>query len=537
MSKNLQLKYPVIKFIEKLKAINRNEEDHKSVEKIKVSHVASSLSFLYERVRNIFDYKDEHLLRKFAVERILNRLIFIEGKREKLAELLLTDLIRGKYLSNESIDIAKIAETDAIIGKYLILLDKANFKGRREKEIQRLINWILGIASYEIEKNLVPCDKEEALCEFIYDSVKNDILLKDGIFNEREKVVQIYLAILRAVFKADRAILSFYLIKVYWADWLTGNWESVADEFGENIFSINSFVEAEISHSASEKLFRFFKRRSVVYFIIFDLLNKELSSISEKMISSKLIFLESVRHGCLARYKKARETLSRTFIRSVLYIFFTKILLAFIIEVPYELLTVAKIDYTTLGINVIFHPSLMYLVGSSIKLPAEKNTAQVIREADYIIYRKKTDEPPPYIAKFSFSQSSVFRGMYFMFYAIMFVITFGSIIYILRRLGFNIVSGALFVFFLSVVSFFALKISQSVRDLFVIERKDRFLDVALDFFYIPVANFGRWLSERFSQVNVFIFVLDFIIEVPFKSFVKIFDDWIKFLKEKKEEII
>ncbi len=536
MNKNLQLKDPVIKFIEKLKEINRKKAGG-TAEKIKVSSVASSLSFLYERVRNIVDYKDEHLLRKFAVERILNRLIFIEGKRENLGEFLLADLIRGRYFSNESIDVAKIAETDAIIGKYLILLDKANFKGRRENEIQNLINWILGVASYEIEKNLMPCHREEALCEFIYDSTKNDILFKDGISAERERIVQIYLAILRAVFKADRPILSFYLIKVYWPDWLNGNWESAVDDLGANIFSVKSVVEGEINHTAGEKLFRFFKRRAVVYFIIFDLLDKDLLAISEKMISSKLAFLEDVRHGCLSRYKKARETLSRTFTRSVVYIFFTKILLAFIIEVPYELFTVAKINYTSLSINVIFHPSLMYLVGSSIKLPAEKNTAQIIREAEYIVYRKKADEPPPYVTKFSFSQSSVFRGMYFMFYAIMFVITFGGIIYILRRLEFNVVSGALFVLFLSVVSFFALKISQSVRDLFVIDRKDRFLDVVLDFFYIPVANFGRWLSERFSQVNIFVFMLDFIIEVPFKSFVKIFDDWIKFLKEKKEEMV
>ncbi len=536
MNKNLQLKDPVIKFIEKLKEINRTKEKEKSPEKIKVSHVASSLSFFYEKIRNIVDYKDEHLLRKYAIERILNRLIFIEGKREGVAELLLTDLIRGKYLTNETVDVSKIAETDGIIGKYLILLDKADLKGRKEKDIQKLIDWLLGVASYEVEKNLVSREKEEALCEFIYESVKKDILFKDSVFTEREKVVQIYLAILRAVFKADRAILSFYLIKIYWQDWLNGNWSAAVDEMGKNIFSINKVVDAEINHFSSEKLFRFFKRRAFVYFIIFDLLDKDLPAVSEKIISSKLIFLEDVRQGCLLKYKKARETLSRTFIRSVVYIFITKILLAFIIEVPYEIITAAKINYKSLGINVVFHPLLMYVVGSSIKLPNPKNTAQVIREAEYIIYRKKADEPPPYIAKFSFFQSSVFRGMYFVFYAIMFIITFGSIIYILKRLDFNIVSGSLFVLFLSVVSFFALKISGSVRDLFVIDKKDRLVDVLVDFFYIPIANFGRWLSERFSQVNIFVFVLDFIIEVPFKSFVKIFDDWIKFLKEKKEEM-
>lgn len=535
MNKNLQLKEPVTKFIEKLKEINR-KYSNKPAEKIKVSYVASSLSFLYEKVRNTVDYKDEHLLRKYAIERILNRLIFIEGKRERLAEALLTDLIRGRYFRNDSIGVNKIGETDEIIGKYLVLLDKSDFKGHNEKDVQKMINWLLGILSFNIEKKLAPCDREEALCEFVYDSTKKDILIKDGTFTEREKILQVYIAILRAVFKADRSILSFYLFKVFWPDWFTKDWESIVDELGKNIFSVKNVIESEIDHPAGERLYRFFKRRAVVYFIIFDFLAKDLNEASERMVSSKLVFLEDIRQGALARYKKAKETLTRTFTRSVIYIFLTKIVMAFIIEVPYELMQIGHINFKTLGINVIFHPSLMYVVGSSIKMPTDKNTAQIIREAEYIIYQKKSNEPPPYTAKFNFLRSSTSKGMYFIFYSMMFVITFGIIIYILKKLDFNIVSGALFTLFLSVVSFFALKIGQPVRDLQVIDKKDKLVDVMIDFFYIPVANFGRWMSERFSQVNIFVFILDFIIEAPFKSFIKIFDDWVRFLREKKEEM-
>jgi len=107
----------------------------------------------------------------------------------------------------------------------------------------------------------------------------------------------------------------------------------------------------------------------------------------------------------------------------------------------------------------------------------------------------------------------------------MFVITFGLIITVLKKLEFNFVSGALFVFFISVVSFFAFKISRPVRELIVIDKNDKLIDIAVDFFFIPVMHFGRWLSERFSQVNVFVFALDFFIEAPFKTLIKIFDDW------------
>jgi hypothetical protein len=49
-------------------------------------------------------------------------------------------------------------------------------------------------------------------------------------------------------------------------------------------------------------------------------------------------------------------------------------------------------------------------------------------------------------------------------------------------------------------------------------------------------SFGKWLSENFSRVNVFVFVLDFIIEAPFKIFVEIAEEWTKYVRERKEEI-
>ncbi len=521
-------------FVAKLKEVNKKSVI-KSEDRIKVSYIASSLSFWYEKIRNTVDYKDEHLLRKYATERILNRLLFIEKKRDKIAESLITELIRGKYFPNDELNIVKIGETEAIIKKYLFFFDKLDLKSDKSKTRKKLVSWLVGVAAYEIERNLIPYfhEKKELLCEFMYNTVKRDIVVANNL-PEKQKITQIYLAIIRAILKADHSMLSFYLLKAYWPDWFGKNWEEVAGELFTNIFTVKHAVENEISHPLAEKLLRFSKRRAVAYFIIFDLVSSNLPRTVEKIASEKITFLEDVRDACLARYKKARETLSRSFFRSVVYIFVTKIILAFVVEVPYELWRQGLVNSISLGINVIFHPTLMYLAGSSIKMPGEKNTGQIIREVEYAIYQKKQGAPP-YPTKFSFG-SQIFGTMFYVFYLIMFAISFGAIIFILDKLRFSFVSGALFIFFISVVSFFALKISQSVRELNVVDKKDNFFGVAFDFFSIPIINLGRWISERFSQVNVFVFVLDFIIEAPFKSFVKIFDDWLKFLKEKKEEL-
>ena len=54
---------------------------------------------------------------------------------------------------------------------------------------------------------------------------------------------------------------------------------------------------------------------------------------------------------------------------------------------------------------------------------------------------------------------------------------------------------------------------------------------------MPIVAAGKFLSDNASKINIFIFVLDFIIEVPFKVFIEIFDDWVKYVKERKEDLI
>lgn len=126
------LREPFLQFVAKLKDIS-GELAVKSEDRIKVSYIASSLSFWYEKIRNTVDYKDEHLLRKYATERILNRLVFIEKKEKNLAESLITELIRGKYFPNDTLGVFKIRETDEVIGKYLFLLKKLNLDGAAKK--------------------------------------------------------------------------------------------------------------------------------------------------------------------------------------------------------------------------------------------------------------------------------------------------------------------------------------------------------------------------------------------------------------------
>ena len=86
------------------------------------------------------------------------------------------------------------------------------------------------------------------------------------------------------------------------------------------------------------------------------------------------------------------------------------------------------------------------------------------------------------------------------------------------------------------VSFFSIRIRQNVRQLVVVEDKENLLNFILDFFFVPIAAVGKWLSAKFSKINVFMFLMDFVIEAPFKVLVEIAEQWTRYVRERKEDI-
>lgn len=52
---------------------------------------------------------------------------------------------------------------------------------------------------------------------------------------------------------------------------------------------------------------------------------------------------------------------------------------------------------------------------------------------------------------------------------------------------------------------------------------------------LPIVRAGRWMSGRFASINVFIFLMDFVIEAPFKMVLRGMDAFLGFLREKREE--
>ena len=91
---------------------------------------------------------------------------------------------------------------------------------------------------------------------------------------------------------------------------------------------------------------------------------------------------------------------------------------ALALELPFDLF-VGTTNYVALGINLIFPPSLMFLLNIGIRIPGEENTKRILEKVDEYLYEEKT----PRIIEVGKRQKakSVFERIFLGIYSILFV--------------------------------------------------------------------------------------------------------------------
>lgn len=519
------------------KAIEAEKNDSASgseEDKIAVHQVSSKIAFFYEKVRNTVDYKEEHLLRKNAIERILKRRIMSEKNEYDAAKFLVYELIRARYLPNKKIPERRINDIRIIIEKYTFLLNRIPDHSSGPSEKETLFDWIIGIASYEIEEELVPHGREDAIVEFARQIMEKKIRVEENlrISPQTEKEL-IYVAVLKNLIKSDMDMIRYKLFAMKHSDWIFAPSEEKFSKMALVMPSVIAEIDGIISHPYGENFSRAVKK-NLAYFTILQEVAASHPKEMEYIFSHHYHIEDSIKETCLRKYRSARQKLKRSAVRSISYIFITKVILALVIEVPYDKFFVGSINYFALGVNIIFPPVLMALAVMNVKVPSRKNTDLIVSGIEEMIYNSY--KTPPFQIKPAISRSSFFFDIFKILYLLVFALVFGGIIFILSKLGFNAVSMIFFLFFLSVVSYFTIRIRQNARELLVVQEKEGVVGFTTGLFFMPIIQVGQWLSVKLSNINVFVYVLDFIIEAPFKTFVEIFEAWIYYLKEEKDKI-
>lgn len=510
---------------EKEKAALQDE----NITKIKVNKVVEKLAVFYEKIRNAIDYKEEHLIRQFAIKRILKRHHLEQVENiEELAKELLYELVQARYFNDNTVPESYIEEVAKILKKYVDLL-KYSLTLAKSATIRK---WLLGMAACEIEELIVSPKKINALMELMYRVVEPKVNLIDFEVEEEVMAQQLYIAINLTLMKADRDLINYRLLKSTYRAW-RDNDNFDLTYFSANLLTIYNELHENLNHPLNALLSKRIQKHAVLFNVLHNVVNNNLKDL-EGVLNNSAKLESEIKKECENQYKETKRKVRRASIKAMIYLFITKGLLAVLLEMPYSYLVGSVVNNLALAINVLMPPVMMFILFISFSLPENKNTEKILSELKKIL--NNPDDLSLINIKEKDNQKPFLVMMFEFFYFLIFILIFGAIIYFLWWLQFNLLSGIFFLLFLSLVSYLGMQIRRSAMTIVVLTQSKGFIGSMLDLCAYPVMSAGKWFIHKFDQYNVFIFFFDVILEAPLKSFIMITDAWFNFMKQKEEDL-
>ncbi len=511
---------------------------------IHVDEIAAKVAVLYEKVRKIIDWKEEHLLRRGAIERILKRKLIGElsnssllppGQPKKMAEPLVLELIRGGHFPNDSIPRQKIDEVEEILAKYIYILNNNPLaKTIKVKERINFYNWIIEICACEIEETLGQPAKENLLLNFMTQVMNKRIQLGPKIdMTEDDKAIQTYVAAHRTLYDLDDPIISYHLLKIYHPEWIEAD-QDLLEKVSGNILKIWKKLEEDLNHPHSGQFRKYCEKYDTVFLIIGDILNNFQTS-PEKIkpkISNPKVLKDMIRQAYKKRLVTLKGRLNRAAIYSTLSILVANIVSLFVVEVPLAKLVYGHFRPLAIIVDLLIPTLVMFLLVIAIKLPPKENLKRVIKEIFKVVYPQKEQDIYEIRAKKrGFLSNVIIKGLY----TLTSLGTLALVFWVFSIAKIPLTSLIVDTLNVSMIVFAGTIIRQRAKEL-TIEEKRGFWQFLLDILSIPVAKLGQWLSEKWREYNIVSVFLSVLVDVPFSTLVEFIETWSTFLKEKKAEL-
>lgn len=542
--KRQELNPKIIRLVENYQIALEEMEPSGEISTIHVDEIASKVAFLYEKARKIIDWKEEHLLRRAATERILKRRLIGElsgaailpgSNPEKMAESLVLELIRGRHFPNDQIPRAKIKEVEKILEKYIYILDNSPLaKTIKVKERINFYNWVIEICACEIEETLGQPAKENLLLNFMTEVMNNRIQLGPKLeMSPEEKTIQTYIASHRTLYDLDDPIISYHLLKVYYPNWIEADQE-LTEKVTKDILSIREKLNNDLNHPHASKFRKVCEKYDTVFLIIGDILDnlsKKPEEIKQKLSNPKTLKV-MIKDTYQKRLSTLKGRLTRAAIYSTLSILVANVVSLYIIEVPLAKLVYGHFRPLAILVDLLIPTLVMFLLVIAIKLPPEENLERVVQEILKVVYpQKEKDIYELRLQKRGFFANLIIKGLYILTS----LGTLALIFWIFSVAKIPLTSLIVDTLNVSMIVFAGILIRQQAKEL-TIEEKRGFWQFLLDILSVPVAKLGQWLSNKWREYNIVSVFLTVLVDMPFSTLVEFIDSWSTFLKDKKAEL-
>jgi hypothetical protein len=513
--------------------------------KIHVDEIASGVAQFYEKVRKIIDWKDDNVLRRGAIERILKRRLFPkivlrsfkESDSPQLAKTMIEELIRGGHLPNHEVPQSRVQSVSNALGKYLYFLEyTVKTHGITDvKKGNNITTFIIEIATCEIEEILVRPVKEygiiDAMSKILYERIKvipEDRISPDLVLDMLRVSVQ-----RRLYHLDDNYILYMYLRRRF------PNWSNFSEEelqwFAENIGSIKEESEEYINSKICKKFDEVTEGVDAVFLLLDDVFEglRESPESVEKSISDENLLLSLIEDN----YKKRRISLKRRLrnsaIFSTLSVLISNFATFYLLEVPIARLFYEEFNTLATVVDFALPAVVMFMLIIFIKPPEEENLKRVLLAtedllftgSDFESYEVKIDDDSSKLGK-------IFAEIFFVLLSLFLFFGIGYLFYIAQL---PITSVVYDTFMVAITFYAALSVRKKSRELDVGAHRN-FGDLLFDVFTVPLARIGSFLSSKWREYNVVAIFTNYLVEIPFVAVLDFIELWSKFMKERNAEI-
>lgn len=489
-------------------------------EVIAVSSATRRVAFAYERLRNTLEPDEEHILRHNAIVRIVERRLEEDRSDTLTANLILQELIRAHYVPS----LPKTAVTDVatIIQKTRTVVHSFAPEDRA---------YFLRFVAITIDRLFFPQAVEDSLVHLMYQDTYRRVVWAEESVPTADQPVQLYFACHKALFESSESLVLYHYFVHRFPFWQRT--EMTADQAHELVADFPTFrVEMNriVSHPIQPRLQRILVPASVPYRMLWHLLR-----FSDDSWASVEALEEATKQAITARTAHIQEKMYRRAYHSVMFLLVTKTGLTLPLELLYETFVLGTIHLLALLINTVFHPILLFFLSVTVRLPGHENTVRIIDQVRRIVTGE--GDLPTIVITAPRSYGLITRWVFATVYASLLLAFFYLLFAGLHRLEFSIIATFFFVVFLGLTSFLAFRIRRSVREVQLVRRREGAISTIFTFLTLPMLEFGRWLATGISELNIIVFVMDLIIEAPFKLLIDVAEEWFVFIRERKEEIV
>jgi len=474
------------------------------------------LAQVYEVARNALEYRAEHLVRRAAIERILKRHMLFETDAERLTEKLLQELKWAKYVGGSEKEAGIIGEITTTLAGYL--------KALKSVRVER--DWLVGVASAEVEEKLNPNTDYHVFTGFAYAVLKKQVVLAEG----KNADLLLFVAVDKTYSQSDDQQIAYHLLKSIRKEMAKHDKEFSDDSAIEEAYK---YFKTANSEPALNTISVFVRKQMGPLVLIRDMYFAAPEKFAQVM-AEESEFKNEARQVLSAQLKLLQSRMNTASKRSLIYVFSTKMLFGLLLEIPVERWLRGQVEYLALAVNTLFPVFAMWLLTANIRLPDQQAQDKIVSTAWRIVDTdletlekfKPRGTTPPSI------KETIFYGIYFA----LFMMIFAFIFWVLNKLGFSVIGMTIFIFFLSVVSFFAFRIRQTALS-YSYKPSARWTSTVSEMLLLPIVVVGGYLSRGVSKLNFLVFVFDFVLEAPFKVILRVMDSWFQFLSAKKDEVV